>query len=132
MDIIEIITGTADSLPEGMLVVLARYRHRVFVERMGWKLPSMHRMELDQFDRADTHYVVALKPTGELVGTGRLLPTDRPYLLGEVFPQLLGSTPPPNSPDVWELSRFAAVDLSAARSSGASSPFHGALAPVTR
>ena len=35
------------------------------------------------------------------------------YLLGEVFPQLLGGAEPPRDPLVWELSRFAAVDFTA-------------------
>src|SRR5690606_5114500 len=36
---------------------------------------------------------------------------EKPYLLGEVFPALLNGLEPPASPEVWELSRFAAVDL---------------------
>ena len=43
-----------------------------------------------------------------VVGTARLLPTTRPYLLAEVFPELMGDEQPPNDPRVWELSRFAA------------------------
>ena len=56
-------------------------------------------------------YVVAQDDDGHVSGCARLLPTTRPYLLGEVFPQLLNGLLPPSSPDVWELSRFAAVDL---------------------
>lgn len=68
-------------------------------------------MESDQFDRADTVYVVAQDDNGHISGCARLLPTSRPYLLGEIFPQLLNGLAPPCSPEVWELSRFAAVDL---------------------
>lgn len=68
-------------------------------------------MESDQFDRQDTVYVVAQDDQGHVSGCARLLPTTRPYLLGDVFPQLLNGLTPPCSPDVWELSRFAAVDL---------------------
>ncbi|SCK35394.1 N-acyl-L-homoserine lactone synthetase [Variovorax sp. HW608] len=111
----EIITGTADSLPAGVHTALARYRHRVFVEMLGWRLASRDGMELDQFDRPDTLYVVARRHHGEIMGMARLLATDRPYLLGEIFPQLLGEVPPPRTPAVWELSRFAAVDFAAGR-----------------
>ena len=68
-------------------------------------------MELDQFDRPDTVYVIVQTDDGDIVGCARLLPTTRPYLLAEVFPQLLNGLPPPRSPEVWELSRFSAVDL---------------------
>lgn len=111
----EIIAGTPGDLPPGALTDMARYRYEVFVERLGWKLPTDGRMELDQFDRADTHYVIARNATGEIVGTARLLSTERPYLLACVFPQLLGGMPAPCTPRVWELSRFAAVDLHAGR-----------------
>ncbi|WP_179958373.1 acyl-homoserine-lactone synthase [Chitinimonas arctica] len=93
---------------------LARYRHRVFVEKLGWQLQCQDGLEFDQFDRPDTLYIVAQDFEGQVVGGARLLPTTRPYLLGEIFPQLLGDLPVPNSPDIWELSRFAAVDFSAA------------------
>lgn len=68
-------------------------------------------MELDQFDRPDTLYVVSQDEDGWVNGCARLLPTNHPYLLGEVFPQLLNGLPPPCTLDVWELSRFAAVDF---------------------
>ena len=84
---------------------------KVFVERFGWALHTKNGMESDQFDRQDTVYVVAQDDRGHVSGCARLLPTTRPYLLGEAFPQLLNGLAPPCSPDVWELSRFAAVDL---------------------
>ena len=62
-------------------------------------------------------YVVAHNHAHEVVGTARLLPTTRPYLLDEVFPNLLHGMESPHSPDVWELSRFAAVDFSVQSSS---------------
>jgi acyl homoserine lactone synthase len=107
----KIFTGTAETLPAGMLLAMARYRHQVFVERLGWTLQSHAGMEFDQFDRRDTVYVVACDPQARVIGTARLLPTHRPYLLAEVFPELLGDAPAPRTPLVWEISRFAAVKL---------------------
>ena len=108
----DIVTGTWSTLTDDTISRMARYRHRVFVETLGWNLRCADGLELDQFDRPDTMYVIARR--GEsVVGTARLLPTSRPYLLGDVFPQLMGSLPIPEAEDVWELSRFTAVDFDA-------------------
>jgi acyl homoserine lactone synthase len=101
--------GVAASLAPEIVARHAEYRWRVFVERLGWDLKAHNGLELDQFDREDTLYVVALDEADDVIGTTRLLPTTRRYLLAEVFPQLLGTQAPPRSPAVWELSRFAAV-----------------------
>lgn len=106
----DIVTGTADTLSAGLLFDMAHYRYRVFVEKLGWHLPTRGRLELDEFDRRDTLYVIARKRGAGLLGVARLLPTLRPYLLAQTFPQLLGEHPAPRSPHVWELSRFAALD----------------------
>lgn len=106
----DIISGTAGSLL-GTYRQMAAYRHKVFVEHLGWDLHAPDGLEQDQFDRPDTVYVVARDDEGEICGCARLLPTTHPYLLSEVFPQLLNGAAPPSSPDIWELSRFAAVDF---------------------
>lgn len=123
----KIIAGTADSLSAGLLLDVARYRHHVFVEKLGWKLQTRGRLELDQFDGRDTVYLIACNPNGDIIGTTRLLPTHRPYLLASIFPQLLGAAPAPCSPKIWELSRFAAVDLGSCTNAGGN-PFGSALA----
>ncbi|MFP8779785.1 acyl-homoserine-lactone synthase [Hydrogenophaga sp. RWCD_12] len=96
---------------------LGRYRHKVFVEKLGWQLQCEHGLEYDQFDRDDTIYVLAKNDDDQIIGTARLLPTSKPYLLGEVFPQLLNGQLPPCSSDIWELSRFAAVDFDSSSTS---------------
>lgn len=106
-----VISGDPEGLPTGVYSKVAHYRHEVFVEQLGWELQTQDGVELDQFDRPDTIYVVAQDDEGHVFGCARLLPTIRPYLLGEVFPQLLNGVSAPCSPDVWKLSRFAAVDL---------------------
>ncbi|MCU4119008.1 acyl-homoserine-lactone synthase [Variovorax sp. N23] len=105
-----IIAGTAHSMPAGLLFDIARYRHRVFVEHLGWQLHTAGRLELDEFDHRDTCYIAAIDAGGAVIGTARLLPTDRPYLLADVFPQLMGDAPLPRSATVWEISRFSAID----------------------
>jgi len=110
---IHVVTGRQEELPDGLYSKVAHYRHKVFVERLGWQLQTFNYAEQDQFDRFDTVYVISRDERGDISGCARLLPTTQPYLLGDVFPQLLNGMPPPNSPDVWELSRFAAVDFNA-------------------
>ena len=106
-----IAAGRMDDLPPDIRLGLGAYRYDVFVRRLGWALAhdaGGEASEWDQFDCDATVHVVALG-TGRLVcGCARLLPTTGPYLLRDVFPQLLGQHPPPVSPMVWELSRFAA------------------------
>ena len=104
----DILIGRSDRLAPGILHELAEYRYKIFVEKLGWKLAiSQVGTELDQFDRSDTRYLGIRGDDGEIAGTARLLPTVRPYLLGEVFPYLMPGGPP-QDPEVWELSRFAA------------------------
>lgn len=106
-----IVSGTQEKLPQGLYSELSTYRHEVFVEMLGWQLDTPKGFEQDQFDRPDTIYVVAKNDQSQITGCARLLPTTEPYLLGEVFPSLLNGLPPPRSVDIWELSRFAAVDV---------------------
>ncbi len=101
-------TGTPDQLHSGTEHQLAAYRHKVFVDQLGWKLPVAEAgLGRDQFDRSDTLYVIAFDLQRNIVGCGRLLPTTKPYLLGSVFPQLMGEQPLPCAAEVWELSRYS-------------------------
>lgn len=103
------VTGTPAQFSAEFQDAVAQYRHRIFIERLGWPLPVVDAMERDQFDRGDTVYVVGRDERGAICGCARLLPTTRPYLLSEVFPNLVPDSNPPCSPEVWELSRFAAA-----------------------
>jgi acyl homoserine lactone synthase len=129
-DGVHYISGTSTSLAAEVFVGLARFRHRVFVEMLGWELQTRDGLELDQFDRADTVYVAARNERGAVVGIARLLPTTRPYLLRDVFPQLLHEQPLPCTSAVWELSRFAAVDFDSTRTTPVSQVAAQVSSPV--
>lgn len=102
-----ILTGTCSELETCVETDLAAYRYKVFIEQLGWNLPiAQEGLERDQFDRSDTLYVVAKDWSGSICGCARLLPTLQPYLLGSVFPELLGNQAAPCAADVWELSRY--------------------------
>jgi acyl homoserine lactone synthase len=68
-------------------------------------------MEYDQYDNPAACYLVWRDRDGKARGSSRLYPTDRPYMLQEVFPQLVNKIPLPASAQVWEGSRFC-VDAS--------------------
>ena len=118
---------TQYELTANELQQFAHYRHKVFIDTLCWPLPTSDGIELDQFDRPDTVYVTVQNAAGHICGCARLLPTTAPYLLDEVFPQLLNGQPAPNSPDVWELSRFAAIDFTSPTQSASSNM----SAPIT-
>lgn len=84
-----------------------RLRHAVFSERLRWDVKSENGMERDQFDQCDPIYVLVKEDSGEVVGMSRLLPTTGPYMMKDVFHQLLHGKPAPHDPAVWEISRFA-------------------------
>lgn len=104
---VSVVTGNVSQLPPGLESSLASYRHKIFVETLQWQLPCENELERDQFDRPDTVYAVAVAADGAVCGCARLLPTTKPYLLGEVFPELMNGLPAPCAFDVWELSRFS-------------------------
>jgi acyl homoserine lactone synthase len=87
---------------EGMF----KLRHEVFKERLSWEVGSAGGKERDMFDDLDPVYIVC-EHQGEVLGSWRLLPTTGPYMLKDVFPELLHGMPAPQAPDVWEISRFA-------------------------
>ncbi|AJX34422.1 acyl-homoserine-lactone synthase [Burkholderia oklahomensis] len=106
-----IIAGRLNELPPHVQADLGAYRYDVFVRRLGWTIAAHARddhAEWDEFDGPSTIHVVALDDARRVCGYARLLPTTGPYLLRDVFPHLLGSAPAPQSPTVWEMSRFAA------------------------
>lgn len=108
------VTGVRSELPQGLFVKLAQYRHQIFVKTLQWNLPTTCELELDEFDTEYAVYTIAVGSDGSVAGCARLLPTTRPYLLASVFPELVDG-PPPNSPSVWELSRFAASRVNSCR-----------------
>ncbi len=87
---------------EGMF----KLRHEVFKQRLDWEVGSQNGRERDMFDDLDPVYIVC-EDEGEVLGTWRLLPTTKPYMLKDVFPELLYGQAAPEAPDVWEISRFA-------------------------
>lgn len=84
-----------------------RMRAEVFSSRLGWEVTVTDGRETDRFDDEDPLYLVSLdETTGFLKGAVRLLPTTGPNMLRDVF-QILTPEGAPESPLIWESSRFA-------------------------
>jgi len=83
-------------------------RHQIFVERLGWTLDTVNMKEMDQFDHADTRYVLYINEKGDVEGGFRLLPSHEPHLMSDVFPGLCAYGVP-RGDTIWEISRFYSV-----------------------
>jgi N-acyl-L-homoserine lactone synthetase len=116
--LMRVVAVTGEELTTWLEAAIAAYRYEIFVRRFGWRLPCREGFERDQFDRPDTLYVAALDASNQVCGVARLLPTTRPYLLAEVFPDVMGEHALPRSATVWELSRFSVLPADDRRLSG--------------
>ncbi|VFT23697.1 autoinducer synthesis protein RhlI [Pseudomonas aeruginosa] len=78
---IELLSESLEGLSAAMIAELGRYRHQVFIEKLGWDVVSTSRVrdqEFDQFDHPQTRYIVAMGRQG-ICGCARLLPTTDAY-----------------------------------------------------
>ncbi|MEM8815285.1 MAG: acyl-homoserine-lactone synthase [Pseudomonadota bacterium] len=82
-----------------------RLRHRLFVERQGWDVPTYEGMEHDEFDTPSARYLLWVDDAGKTRGVARLLPTTKPYMLKTLWPDLVHDELP-ESAAVWEATRF--------------------------
>lgn len=82
-------------------------RKRVFVDRLGWDLPSPGSwLEVDDFDNDSAIYLLARSAlNGRHEGSVRLLPTTKRHMLVSLFGGLCAG-PVPIGDDIWEISRL--------------------------
>lgn len=84
-----------------------RLRHRVFIERQNYQVPSWKGMEYDQFDTPATQYFVWRDEDGIARGAARLAPTSINYMIEELWPdKIVDGYELPHSDQVWEVTRF--------------------------
>ena len=106
---IHIVTPANADRYAGAMEQAWRLRHRIFVEEKGWTdLAKADGREIDQFDTGHAVHVLALE------GDSRLLPTTRPHLLSDVYPQLCEGERP-SGPHLWEWTRQAVARSHRAR-----------------
>lgn len=90
-----------DALP-----TLLRLRHREFVERLGYKVPTYNGMEYDQYDTPAAVYFVWHDDERQIRAGTRIAPTNRPYMIKDLWPQTVQFADLPASPHVWEATRL--------------------------
>lgn len=85
-------------------------RKRVFIDLLRWDLPVLaDKYEVDQFDNQQADYLILLDENGEHRASTRLLRTDAPHILRDMFPVLCPG-PIPCGPTTREITRFC-LDL---------------------
>lgn len=81
-------------------------RKRVFVDMLKWRLSHEDGIERDSFDDGQAEYLILHDPaTGGHLASLRLLSTERPHLMSEIFPDLCEGGPP-TGPGIREITRF--------------------------
>ena len=102
-----------------------RKRRLLFHEKLGWDIPRSAHIEQDQYDRAETVYIL-VERGGLVEGYARLLPTlarvsygsvEFSYMMRDatlgllpgIPPSILGARPAPQAEGVWEISRVEAA-----------------------
>lgn len=88
------------------LASMHRLRHRVFVERQKYDVPTYHNMEWDQFDTPAAVYLVWRDEEGEARAVTRLIPTTLPYMIQELWADLVDGEALPSHDKIWEATRF--------------------------
>ncbi len=86
-----------------------RLRYDMFKERYNWDIPHINKLEIDQYDRqcVDPHYLIALDDQRNVIGTARLISTERPYMIKDIFPHIMAPKQPPQTHKIWEGNRIA-------------------------
>lgn len=81
-------------------------RKEVFIDLLKWDLPVLaDQFELDHFDAEKVEYLILIDPERRHRASVRLLPTDRPHMLLDLFWHLC-TKPIPQGPAVREITRF--------------------------
>lgn len=79
-------------------------RHRIYAEELGWVPAASSRREFDAFDTDDAVNILFMEGD-QLVAGSRLIETDKPHLVGTVFPDIFTLVPIVRSPLVLEWTR---------------------------
>lgn len=96
----------SEPTPDGVLRSMFAARKSVFVDLLKWDVPVIEdAYEVDQFDDEHATYLVLADADHAHLASARLLPTTRPHILGDFYTELC-DTPPPQGPDIFEITRF--------------------------
>lgn len=94
------------STPDAVMQAMFAARKKVFVDLLKWDVPVLDgRFEVDQFDDEYANYLILADSEGTHLGSARILPTTRPHILGDLFPELCERRSP-RDPGTCEITRF--------------------------
>ncbi len=97
---------TGINLEERALAGMFEARKQVFVDLLKWDLPVLDgRFEIDQFDDRHARYLIVADSDGAHLGSARILPTERPHILGALFAGLCHAGVPAGM-GIAEITRF--------------------------
>ena len=81
-------------------------RYREFVQRHKYEVPVYNGMEYDQYDTPAAVYFTWKDNAGAIRSGLRIVPTTRPYMIGDMWPKTVESIALPREPETWEATRF--------------------------
>ena len=94
------------SLDDALAASMFADRKQLFVDLLGWGVPVVNgRYEIDVYDGPVATYMVAVDDAGEHIGSLRLLPTEGPHILADLFAQLCDDAVPSGAA-VLEITRL--------------------------
>lgn len=82
-----------------------RLRHKLFIGRNQWDIPDADGMEYDSYDTPAARYILIVDDLGAVRAVTRLIPTTRPIMARDCWPDLLGDWNP-QTDRIWEATRF--------------------------
>lgn len=83
-----------------------RLRHRIFIGRRKYAVPSHRGMEWDRFDTPAAVYMLWRDEALRVRAIARVIPTSQPYMIQQLWPELVTNGELPCSDDVCEVTRF--------------------------
>jgi acyl homoserine lactone synthase len=103
IDVISLETAhiLGDALP-----AMHRLRYRVFVQRQKYEVPTLRDMEWDQYDTPAAVYLLWRDEDRQVRAVTRLIPTVFPYMIKDLWPDLMSGASLPSASDVWEVTRL--------------------------
>ena len=103
---VQLITAENRSTYNWQMRSMFEERKKIFIDLYGWNLPVLDgRYEIDQFDAEDPVYFLIADVDGSHLGSLRLLHSDRPHILGSIFPELCEDDVPAG-PHIYEITRL--------------------------
>jgi N-acyl-L-homoserine lactone synthetase len=89
------------------LIEMHRVRKFIFKDRMQWNVDiTQDGLEIDDYDLPETVYLLARNTQNNISGVWRILSSESPSMIRNIWPEFLNDFHYPINNRVWEASRF--------------------------